>query len=204
MGAIGSIGANAGSNVAYTWAGKPAAAGNSGATIRITDVGGAGGSLWTSNGTDWFPVGGVVVLACSGTAVANTGNTSENTVYTLPVPAGMLGANGALHVTPLFDYTNNANTKTMKCKFDGTLVYSVATTTTTSLQMQYVVRNANAANAQIAQASSGSTGMGAVASSLLTGSSNTANAVNFTITAQCANAADTITLRGVLAVLYKQ
>lgn len=187
----------------YTWATKPSAPSSNGSTIRITDVG-TGGSLWTSNGSDWYPVGGVVTLAVSGAAVPNTGNTTENTVATVTIPAGIMGANGVIEVVPLWDFTNNSNTKTMKVKFGGGLVYSIATTTTTSCQMQYIVRNANSASAQIAQASSGSTGMGSVASALLTGAVDTSAATTITLTAQCnTSGSDTITLRGYIVRLHK-
>lgn len=186
----------------YTWATKPAASAASGATIRISDVG-SGGSLWTSNGSDWFPVGGIVTLAVSGANVAHTGTTDETTLATVTIPADIMGANGAIELLPLYDYTNSANTKTLRAKFGGGLVYSIATTTTTSCQMQYIVRNANGKSAQVAQASSGSSGMGAVASSLLTGSINTANAVSLTITGQLANSGETINLRGYIVRLIK-
>ena len=186
----------------YTWATKPAASAASGATIRISDVG-PGGSLWTSNGSDWFPVGGIVTLAVSGANVPHTGTINETTLTTVSIPADIMGANGAIELLPLYDYTNSANTKTLKAKFGGGLVYSIATTTTTSCQMQYIVRNANSKSAQVAQASSGSAGMGAVASALLTGSINTANAVSLTITGQLANSGETINLRGYIVRLIK-
>lgn len=186
----------------YTWETIPAANTVNGWTVFVSNVG-VGGSFWTSNGTGWYPVGGMVVLAVSGANIANTGNTTENTVATVTIPAGMLGANGAVEVIPLWDFTNNANTKTMKVKFGGSVVYSIATTATTSCQMQYFVRNANSASAQVAQASNGSSGMGAVAGSLLTGVINTANAADITLTAQCANAGDTINLRGYIVRLMK-
>ena len=187
----------------YTWAAIPTASTVNGQTVFVSDVG-SGGSFWRSNGTDWFPVGGAVTLAASGAAVANTGNTTENTVATVTIPAGIMGANGVIEVIPLWDFSNNSNTKTMKVKFGGGLVYSIATTTTTSCQMMYIVRNANSASAQIAQASSGSTGMGSVASALLTGAINTSAATTITLTAQCnTSGSDTITLRGYIVRLIK-
>lgn len=186
----------------YTWATKPVASASTNKQILITDVGN-GGSFWRSNGTDWFPVGGMVVLACSGAAAANTGDTTENTKATVTIPAGIMGTNGAIEVIPLFDWTNNGNTKTVRVKFGGSVVYSIATTATTSCQMMYIVRNANSASAQIAQASNGTSGTGAVVASLLTGTIDTTAATTITITAQCANAADTITLRGYTVRLLK-
>jgi hypothetical protein len=45
--------------------------------------------------------------------------------------------------------------------------------------------------------------MGAVAASLLTGTVDTSAAVNLTLTSQCANAGETITLRGYIVRLLK-
>lgn len=186
----------------YTWATIPAANTVRGWTVFVEDIG-VGGSFWTSNGTAWYPVGGMVILAASGAAVANTGNTNENTVATIAIPAGIMGENGAIEVIPLWDYTNSANSKTMKAKFGGSLTYGIATTATASCQMLYIVRNANSVSAQVAQAASGSSGTGAVTGSLLTGTINTSAATTVTLTAQCANAGETITLRGYIVRLIK-
>ncbi|MFZ3193749.1 MAG: hypothetical protein WA154_11170 [Moraxellaceae bacterium] len=52
----------------YTWAGKPSAAtAGSGAEVFISDVG-VNGSRWRSDGADWHPVNGNVVLARSAVA----------------------------------------------------------------------------------------------------------------------------------------
>lgn len=45
-----------------TWANMLAAASWSGWVIRVTDIPASGSSEWYSNGSDWFPVGGQVVL----------------------------------------------------------------------------------------------------------------------------------------------
>lgn len=81
---------------AYTWANRPTAAGNTGLCVRITDVGVSGGSYWFSDGTNWRPVGGSVLIASQQGSIttpvsAFTGVTSSTFTITQPVfPAGML------------------------------------------------------------------------------------------------------------------
>lgn len=68
----------------YTYATLPSAAANSGLHVWITDVGINGGSEWRSDGVDWFPVGGEVIMyndptwkliSVTGTIVAGSSST---------------------------------------------------------------------------------------------------------------------------------
>ena len=87
------------SGAGILWANRPAAASVPGQTVRFTDVGSsAAGSHWVSDGTNWRPVGGRVLLASQSGSVAVpvssvTGTTGS--MFTLPggnvkVPAGMI------------------------------------------------------------------------------------------------------------------
>jgi hypothetical protein len=77
-----------------TFATLPAAAANNGKTYFVSDVG-LGGSLWYSNGTDWSPVNGAVILAKSG-------------VPSGIAPSGTVAANGALTLGTALNITYNA------------------------------------------------------------------------------------------------
>lgn len=72
----------------YTFATLPAAASNSGAVARVTDVGATtAGSLWISNGTIWKPVNGSVAIVsnCARTSVAGAGGeTLTNLKFQFP------------------------------------------------------------------------------------------------------------------------
>jgi hypothetical protein len=125
----------------YTWALRPTASGNTGKVIRITDVGfQACGSFWVSDGTNWNPVNGSVVLAQGSGApgypiTSNTGATDF--LFTLPagpmvsggsvvIPAGMIvptmgqleaecwvrrvGANGTASLRMYLGINDNAST----------------------------------------------------------------------------------------------
>ena len=82
----------------FTWAGKPAvAAWPVGVPIIVTDVGGPAGSQWVTDGSNWLPANGRVVLASRSGSIAApvatlTGTTTGK--FTLPanivLPAGIL------------------------------------------------------------------------------------------------------------------
>jgi hypothetical protein len=87
--------------LSYTWATRPNAFTSSlGTIINISDVGGAGGSLWKAIPEGWVPVNGTVKLASKfGTIVSPaasiTGSTGalfapSNVVGALTIPATML------------------------------------------------------------------------------------------------------------------
>ena len=106
--------------VAYTWAGKPAAASNTGITIRITDVGGTAGSLWISDGAYWKPVGGSVILAQSGVAITAPDTSVDEPLASVIIPAGIMGTNGSLRITSSYSCgVQTANVKTMRVRFGG-------------------------------------------------------------------------------------
>lgn len=106
----------------YTWATRPAAAGNTGQVIRVSDVGtGLGGSHWVSDGTYWRPVGGSVVIGAQSGSIATpvssfTGVTSSQFTPTKqPVfPAGMLiPGQSSIEVEAIFRRTGATATATL-------------------------------------------------------------------------------------------
>jgi hypothetical protein len=68
-----------------TWANLPAAAGNSGAYTIASDLG-TNGSVVTSNGARWRPVGGATNLYKLGAATGNISN-SETIICQVQIPA---------------------------------------------------------------------------------------------------------------------
>ena len=98
-GLVGPDGTEYALDSAYTWSSKPAAAGNTGVVIRVTDVG-PFGTHFVSDGSNWHPVNGQAVIAADWGSEANplvtyTGGTGA--IYTLPkgaivIPAGLLVA----------------------------------------------------------------------------------------------------------------
>lgn len=75
-----------------TWAARPSAAANTGAMIRVTDIGIAG-SLWVSDGVRWNPVG-VITLYRNASILVAAADTTEQIMAQVAIPAGLL-ADGA-------------------------------------------------------------------------------------------------------------
>lgn len=103
-----------------TWAGRGTAAGRTGEIIEITDIGVGGGSLWSSDGTNWVPIA-PITLARSGAKISIPNNTllTEQVYVTVPIPAGAMGLLGAVYVDTLWTVTASTNSKTMRSRFGG-------------------------------------------------------------------------------------
>lgn len=95
---------------AFTFAGLPSAVGLAGYTVRVTDIGGASGALFISDGAQWTPLNGQcnlaksaipMILQSSGSVGNNgalTGITALDKTYTaayLYFPAGAIVAGSA-------------------------------------------------------------------------------------------------------------
>lgn len=102
-------------------------------------------------GTWWTPSG------CNQTTqVADTNNTTENTVFACTIPQSAIGPNGRIRISGKFTVTSSSNSKTVRVKFSnsntspsGTTYYAAALTT---VQQQNVgpfdLVNRNSASAQ--------------------------------------------------------
>jgi hypothetical protein len=88
-------------------------------------------------------------LAQDGTAVGNTGNTTENTTRSKVIPANSLGADGALvlewFVTGI---AQGGVATTFRVKLGGTLIFSTTDTTAEVVSFRLVFLNLNATNSQ--------------------------------------------------------
>lgn len=201
----------------YTWATRPAAAGNTGRVVRITDVG-LGGSYWYSDGAFWRPVGGSVLIASQQGSIttpisAFTGVTSSVFTITQPIiPAGMLvpgsatiefeaqlrrtGGNGTAQV--------NVHMGTAKSASDNT-IYAFTYAATTLLDLfvnpSVLVAESGRIVATNWQARGGS-GNASVYQER-TGNINTAADMGITIAIASANAADSFALLGYKVRLFQ-
>ncbi|MDE2439850.1 MAG: hypothetical protein KGP14_02405, partial [Betaproteobacteria bacterium] len=137
------------------------------------------------------------VIAASAAPVANTGNTTENTLVTVSVPGNILGPNGFIEVWTMWTTTGNTNTKTMKVKYStavlNTLTHNTAVQTTAAPVGR--MQNRNATNSQISTVNQTVGVTGFVGGSFNTSAIDTTAAQNITLTAQCVTSGtDTITL----------
>lgn len=157
------------------------------------------GSALTANEVDGnfllFPR----LIASSGARITNTGNTTENTIATIAIPANSMGPNGFIRITSLWTTDANTNTKTMRIKFNGTTYQAISHTTAATIvgQMIAIIRNRNATNSQVGMM----TNVAGIATGQnganVTSAHDTTGALNLTITAQCTTSgSDSIHLEG--------
>jgi hypothetical protein len=156
-------------------------------------VGVAPGIIVESDGTRWSAADGRQLLARSAVAVNVTGTTAETTVATVTVPAGLMGVDGGLEWKAMWSYPNSSNTKTARAKLGGTQLTSTALTTTAALTEHRTMRNRGSATSQLV---SGGAPGSANTTALATTGVNTANQVDFTLTAQLSVTSETMTLAG--------
>ncbi len=176
----------------YTWANKPSVA-PLGQIICVTDVG-ENGSLWRGNGTKWVRLSQIHFYNLTA-AVALTGTTSETTLLTVNIPAGLIGISGKVKMYPLYSMTNNANNKTLRVKLGGSTAYSIVVASSSQSSALVIIRNMGS---EAVQKSSTSvvTGLGNNSATLTSLTVDTSAATTITVTGQLANSADTMTLEG--------
>lgn len=137
---------------------------------------------------------------------AFTQGTTEVTLATITMPAAAMGANGSVVVEATFSHSSNADAKTPRIKFGGTLIAGNAvSSTTTSSRFGNRIANRGSAATQVfftpalAGPYSFGTSVAVVASAV-----NTANSVDITITGQIGVATDMLTLESFNFTLYPQ
>lgn len=146
-------------------------------------------------------------IAQSSVAVTCPSDTSENTLASITIPGGTMGANGRIRLTTLWSTTNSANAKTLRARLGGlagTVVFSTAVTTNQSYRDMREIGNRNSESSQVAPAGA-SGGFGASASAIVTSAINTAADVSLVITGQKATAAEILVLETYhVEVVYAQ
>lgn len=188
-----------------TFATLPAASGsNTGQIYFVSDVG-ISGSHWVSNGTQWKPLNGSVVLASSAVKVSHTGDLLEFTFATIPIAGGIMGANGRIEIEASFSNTNNANTKTQRIRFGGDFIYQLAASGISAASTLLYVQNRNNTNSQVATAPDtiASTGLGTSGTNFIVLAKDTTITQNITFTGQLSNAADTVSLESYRVILIR-
>lgn len=149
--------------------------------------------------------GSVRKVVVSNVQLNNTGNTNENTVLTATIPANSIGTNGSFHITMLIGQTNNANVKTVRVKFNGTIIAQGSTVSCACYQTYSIIRNRNSLSSQVSMygpsAASGSFASG-TSGTIPVYSFNTAADITVTVTIQNATGTDTVSLEAfeILAV----
>jgi hypothetical protein len=145
-------------------------------------------------------------LAASAVAASVTGTLTETALATVTLPAGAMGANGALRITSIWSTPGGSgNSKSLRVRLggmSGAQVMAVAVTTSLSVsEAGRIVQNRNSASSQVTR-NSGNPGNGGSSSAVTTGAINTAVAQDIVFTGQLANIGETITLESYLVEVY--
>lgn len=100
--------------------------------------------------------GGVPEAPASPTAFVTTGpgaytqtTGADVTLVSISLPGGSLGNNGAFSVKGLCSLTNNADAKTLRCKFGGTNVISTSVVSTAAWSIDKTIRNRGVQTSQV-------------------------------------------------------
>lgn len=105
-----------------------------------------------------------LILAQTGVRVPHTGNTSKTLLYSVDVPANLLGPGSSLEIRPYWSYTNSANNKSCIVEIGpnsgSTVVPWTRTRTTSEGEGPHILlMNRGASNSQImVHASTGDAG----------------------------------------------
>ena len=86
---------------------------------------------WYWNGSRWRPASGIIAMKNTAGSVTDAG-ASEQNVYSIVIPAGLIGPTDDWYVDHFWQWPNSATTKTVRVKFGGTTIASLAATTTAS------------------------------------------------------------------------
>lgn len=179
--------------ISYTWATKPSTA-PLGEIICVTDVG-ENGSLWRGNGVSWIRLSAFRIYSATTTAEV-TAITSETTLLTIPVNGGVIGANGKLIIHAIFSFTNNANQKILRFKYNSTVVWTATATTGTTVACAVPVHNINSEAVQKI-ATGVQSGYGLTSSAVLQTAVDTSVDFNVVVTGRLADSADTLRVEAI-------
>ncbi|MBR8161982.1 hypothetical protein KDW98_12495 [Burkholderia vietnamiensis] len=142
----------------------------------------------------WAAVGSIrKVIARSAAPASVTGTTSPTTLASVNIPAGAMGANGALMITMRWSSTNNANTKTTTVKLGSASTYAPSFAGSAGAGETMWIENRNSQSSQLWTPSTVSVS-GTTSTAVGTSSIDTSQAQTLSIIGTLANASDTLTL----------
>jgi hypothetical protein len=139
----------------------------------------------------------VLLAASAATGMNVTGTTNETALATVTIPAGAMGANGAVMIQTSWSYTNSANTKTLRIRLggaSGSVHFAFPATTTATFSDLRRIRNRNSASSQVCSQATVAQGIGSSGAAIATSAVDTSVAVDLVISGQLALGTETITL----------
>lgn len=148
---------------------------------------------------------GVFLLGASAVSASGAADTAENTLATITVPGGMMGANDYLEIHTAWSVTNNANVKTARVRFSsisGTEYLLTGLASYLNGRFITTIHNANSVSSQKGGGPPGGQ-VGVGTSAIPTSSVDTSADTTIVITAQKATSGDTMTLERYSVILVK-
>lgn len=146
-------------------------------------------------------------LQGSAISIVAPADTNENSLVTIPIPAGILGLNGILRIYTEWNCTNNANVKTVRTRL-GTTIAGTAYMSAVLTSLAGARGTTNIFQAGVASSQKGSSVMFTDTPTTLvttlqttTLDLQTLSTSNIYLTAQKATGGDTITLQSYLVEL---
>jgi len=139
-----------------------------------------------------------LILHRDNAAKVHTGTTAETVIAQAVIPGGLIGRNGRVKIEALWNYSNNANAKTLKAKFGGVTVAQLGATTTNSTRWSVSVCNAGSEDEQVMPSPGvniATTDGGSTATDNTSGAVDTSADVVVSLTVALASAADTVRLQ---------
>ena len=136
----------------------------------------------------------VTLLDHQGVPFSLTGSTVMTPMRTTAVPANAMRSTGSLRIWLAFDFTNNANAKTIQVTFGGQVVLSLQPTTNAYLSRWLHIVAKGVTNAQSVEPNTAVSALGyqTIGSQVLT--VDTTQNQNIVVNGQLANSADNLTL----------
>ena len=158
---------------------------------------------WENSGSS---SSGITVFAQSAVAVSGAADANENTLATITIPGGTIGANGSVRIWTSWTLTNSVNNKTMRIRLggiSGTQFMAYIATTSASFNAVRSISNRNSQSSQVGSMPIGSSSFDISTGSLPTGTVDTSIDQTLVITGQKATAGETLTLERYLVEIIK-
>lgn len=192
----------------FLWANRPSAAAVPPRTrIWVSDFGVGGGSEWYSDGTNWRPVGNIVVLPGTVTPVTFTAQSPAYKIcvhHSFAIPAGMIIPGCQAEIFAKWDTAANANNKYFQLYLNSpsgpylsnyNVTAPTAVTVTTKSRVDFVTTSS-----QLGIASS-MADVSVAASAHWSGTVNTNNAFTMDLVTSIASTSDAVTMKSCHGVL---
>lgn len=190
----------------YAIGALPSAAGNQGAVIPVSGIGGGRRRWLESDGTYWTPVNGVLVLAKeTALSLFTPADTNDNQIKAITLPGNLCVPGSTVQVITTWTKTGTAGSGTYRPKLGGSSGTSMGTVTHTSTNTsaQYLTRfQVGATLSAQAGYGGGSSPFGGTTTAVPAGTKDLSVDQVLSLCMQLANAADSMILTSYEVMLF--